>query len=99
MASSRSLSQKFSSRLVALFTKQQPTSWISNERFSLANTSNYQAYTRIWRNKIQGISDEYYEMLVMKQSDWKLPNFSKRHLIARISTNRYHSKMKTHLYK
>ncbi|KAI0989668.1 hypothetical protein GJ496_003865 [Pomphorhynchus laevis] len=63
------LSQKFLSRLVALFTKQQPTSWISKERFTLANTSNYQAYTRIWRDKIKGVSDEYYEMPAMKQSD------------------------------
>ncbi|KAI0984872.1 hypothetical protein GJ496_005119 [Pomphorhynchus laevis] len=63
------LSQKSSSRLIALFAKQQPTSWISKERFSLANTLNYQAYTRIWRDKIQGISDEYYEMPGMKQSD------------------------------
>ncbi|KAI0985045.1 hypothetical protein GJ496_009708 [Pomphorhynchus laevis] len=31
-------------------------------------------------------------MTAMKQSDWKLPNFSKRHLIARLSTNGYHSK-------
>ncbi|KAI0980349.1 hypothetical protein GJ496_005158 [Pomphorhynchus laevis] len=74
-----------------MFTKQQPTSWISKERFSLANTSNYQAYTRIWRDKIHGISDEYYEMPAMKQFDWKLSNFSKRHLIARVSTNGYHS--------
>ncbi|KAI0982287.1 hypothetical protein GJ496_002998 [Pomphorhynchus laevis] len=86
------LSQKSSSRLVAWFTKQQATSWASKERFSLANTSNYQAYTRIWLDKIKGISDEYYEMPAMKQSDWKSPNFSKRHLIARVSTNGYHSK-------